>query len=160
MMGERRFPTVMLMQFLEGAERSVDCLAYHGQLIGGVIRKKSPVPGSAQVIENNPGLMRQVGELVRLLGLNGMFNVQFRDSGTRQYLLEINTRLSGRSFYATLAGFNIPYLAAELFSGRKAADELIFEIKTGGRIGNVSTGVPMGSALGQASAWLGQRESA
>lgn len=148
--GTRQFPTLLLMQFLEGAERSVDCLAQNGQLIGGVIRRKSPVAGAAQVIEDNPGLMAQVKALTQHLQLNGMFNVQFRDSGGVHYLLEINTRLSGRSYYATLAGFNIPFLAAQLFSGQKTADELEFQIQTGLRIGNVNSPVILSDAPGPA----------
>lgn len=146
----RQFPTLLLMQFLEGAERSVDCLAQNGNLIGGVIRRKSPVAGAAQVIEDNPALMAQVRALTTHLKLNGMFNVQFRDSGGTHYLLEINTRLSGRSYYATLAGFNIPYLAAQLFSGQKTAAELEFHIQTGLRIGNVNSPVILETTPGPA----------
>lgn len=146
--GKRRFPQLLLMEFLEGSERSVDCLAQHGTLIGGVIRRKSPFTGAAQVIEDNPELMAQVAALTKHLGLNGMFNVQFRDSGGVPYLLEINTRLSGRSYYATLAGFNIPFLAAQLFSGQKAADELSFTIQHGLRIGNVNSPVILAGTPG------------
>jgi biotin carboxylase len=140
-MGSERFPSLLLMQFLEGAERSVDCLAYEGRLIGGVIRRKSPRVGAAQVIEDNPKLLEQVAQLTELLKLNGMFNVQFRDTGRHHYLLEINARLSGRSYYATLAGFNLPQLAAQLFSGQKSPDELTFEIRTGQVVANVSNAV-------------------
>lgn len=140
-MGHGHFAPMLVMQYLEGAERSVDCLAVAGRLVGGVVRRKSPVTGSAQFIENNPSLMQQVEALVRELGLNGMFNVQFKDCGGKAYLLEINPRMSGRSYYATVAGFNLPYLASQLFAGHKRIDELEFDIRTGFRVGNVTSAV-------------------
>lgn len=136
----RSFKTMMLMQFLEGYERSVDCVAYHGEFIGGVIRKKisSTMP---QVIEDNPDIIEQVKWLTKKLKLNGMFNVQFKELDGVPYLLEINTRLSGRSFYATLAGLNLPYVASLVFSGLKRYDEISFELKKNMLISAVTTGV-------------------
>lgn len=136
----KKIHQMILMQFLEGSERSVDCVAVNGVLVDGVIRKKNPgnVP---QLIEENPQLMEQVKWLVKKLKLNGMFNVQFRDSQGKHYLLEINPRLSGRSFYATVAGFNIPYVASLLFSGKKQINELVYEKKTNFYINAVNSPV-------------------
>lgn len=133
--------SMMVMQFLEGEERSVDCLAYQGKLIGGVVRRKLLDKYAGQVIEDNPVLMRQVAELTSELGLNGMFNVQFKDSDGVHFLLEINPRLSGGSFYATAAGLNIPYLAAQVFTGAVSPDDVHFELKAGVQLG--STSVPV-----------------
>jgi predicted ATP-grasp superfamily ATP-dependent carboligase len=105
------------------------------------VRRKSNSGVAAQVIEDHPDIMNQVRALTRLLKLNGMFNVQFKDSCGKPFLLEINTRLSGRSYYATLAGLNLPFLAAELFSGQKTVAELDFTQETGFGIGNVSSGI-------------------
>lgn len=131
---------IILMQYLEGLERSVDCVAVNGVLVGGVIRKKI-ANGAPQLIEDNPELMKQVAWIVKKLRLNGMFNVQFKDSQKKHYLLEINTRLSGRSFYATLAGFNIPYIAAALFSDIKNIDEIKPVLISGKRVANITLGV-------------------
>lgn len=124
----KKFHQMILMQFLEGAERSVDCLAFHGQLIGGTIRKKNS-GGLPQVIEKSDDLMEQVKWIVKTLKLNGMFNVQFKDVQGVPYLLEINPRLSGRSFYSTVAGFNIPFVASQVFSGIKKPDEIQYNVK-------------------------------
>lgn len=129
MIDNRSFKEMMLMQFLEGYERSVDCVAYHGEFIGGVIRKK--ISGNLpQIIEDNPALIEQVKFLTKKLKLNGMYNIQFRDSGGEHYLLEINPRLSGRSFYATLAGLNLPYIASLVFTGLKKPEEITYELKS------------------------------
>lgn len=137
---KRSFKKMMLMQFLEGNERSVDCVAYNGEFIGGVIRKK--VSGNLpQIIEDNPALIEQAKWLTKKLKLNGMFNIQFRDSGGEHYLLEINPRLSGRSFYATLAGLNIPYIASLVFTGLKKPEEISYELKSGILISAVTQGI-------------------
>jgi predicted ATP-grasp superfamily ATP-dependent carboligase len=140
MTNKKSFKTMMLMQFLEGYERSVDCVAYHGEFIGGVIRKK--ISGNLpQVIEDNPALIEQVKFLTKKLKLNGMYNIQFRDSGGEHYLLEINPRLSGRSFYATLAGLNLPYIASLVFTGLKKPEEITYELKSNILISAVTQGV-------------------
>ena len=142
----RAFKKMMLMQFLEGSERSVDCVAYNGEFIGGVIRKKiaSNLP---QVIEENPELIEQVKWLTKKLKLNGMYNVQFKDCNGEHFLLEINPRLSGRSFYATLAGLNIPYIASLVFSGIKKPEEISFELKKDILISAVTKGVIVKNSL-------------
>lgn len=139
---ETSFPEPFLvMQYLEGDERSVDCLAQEGRLIAAVIRRKSAKAGRAQVIETNPALLETCSAMVAKLGLNGLFNIQFKDSGGVHYLLEVNPRMSGRSYYATVAGVNLPYLAAQLFSGLRTADELSFSVASEMAIGNVTSPV-------------------
>lgn len=136
---------MLVMQYLDGDERSVDCLAINGVLVAGVVRRKSSSGVAPQVIENNPAVMAQVRALVGYLKLNGLFNVQFRDHKGSPYLLEINTRLSGRSYYATAAGVNLPYLAAQVFSGLAGADQLQSPpVQEGLLLGNVSHAVPLG----------------
>ena len=138
---------LIVMRYLEGDERSVDCLAYKGRLVNCAIRHKSEVKGSAQVIESDENITNQVKALTRELDLNGMYNVQFKDMDGVPYLLEINPRLAGRSYYATMAGFNIPYLAAEIFSDPLAdiADATAWRSR-GLRVGNVEQGVVLSAA--------------
>lgn len=129
---------MLLMEFLAGDERSVDCIARNGELIAGVVRCKSANSMSAQVIENRPDLLEQVAKLAKVLKLNGLFNVQFRDNEGVPYLLEINTRLSGRSYYASVAGVNLPYMAAEIFARKVDPAEFAVEPVYGLRISNIN----------------------
>lgn len=124
----KKFKEMILMQFLEGTERSVDCVAFHGSLVGGTIRKKN-AGGLPQSIEKNDSLMSQVEWIVEKLNLNGMFNIQFKDSDGEHYLLEINPRLSGRSYYSTIAGFNIPLVASLLFSGINTPKDITYTVR-------------------------------
>ena len=149
---------MMLMQYLEGDERSVDCVAEQGKLIASVIRRKSASSGAPQVIEDNPQVMAQVHALVKHLRLNGLFNIQFKDHAGTPYLLEINTRLSGRAYYATVAGCNLPFLAAERFARNVPCHELNFAIEHGLRIGNINGPVVLTSPEGPSAP--GVRESA
>lgn len=139
---------MLVMELLEGDERSVDCFAVAGQLVTGVVRRKSASGVAPQVIEDNPAVMAQVRALTRHLKLNGLFNIQFKDHDGLPYLLEINTRLSGRSYYATVAGANLPYLAAQVFSGQTAFDDLtVTPLKTGLLLGNASHAVQLGFGM-------------
>lgn len=143
----RRSPgsELLVMEVLEGDERSVDCLAVDGRLVAAVTRRKSASGVAPQVIEDNPVVMAQVRALTGHLKLNGLFNVQFKDHRGLPYLLEINTRLSGRSYYATAAGANLPHLAALAFSGTVPVDELkAGPLKTGLLLGNASHAVHLG----------------
>lgn len=107
---------MLLMQYLDGVERSVDCIAYYGQLLGAVSRVKI-TNFNTQLIEENPKIYSYIEILTKSLKLNGMFNIQFKDYDDEHHCLEINPRLSGKSYYATQAGLNQPYIAACLFSG-------------------------------------------
>ncbi|MES0337260.1 MAG: ATP-grasp domain-containing protein [Candidatus Magnetobacterium sp. LHC-1] len=118
------FKELLVMQYLEGAERSVDCLADNGSLIRLVIRLKSRDLGYIQWIEDNPEIEDTVRRLTRALGLNGIYNVQFKDGGNTSYLLEVNTRMSGGIIYSTLSGLNIPYWALRLFGGLCSASDI------------------------------------
>lgn len=132
---------IILMEYLDGFERSVDCVAVNGEFIGGTIRKKF-TSSKPQLMECNPDVLDQAKWLTKALNLNGMFNIQFREHQGKNYLLEINTRLSGRSFYATLVGFNIPYIAACAFSGKPIPE---FTIECDKYIANISSGVVLPS---------------
>ncbi|MCC5612920.1 ATP-grasp domain-containing protein [Nostoc sp. CHAB 5834] len=131
-------PSFLMMQYLDGDERSVDCLAASGELLAAVTRRKSTSAISGQVIEKNPALEEQVRGLVKYLGLNGLFNVQFKDHKGVPFLLEINSRMAGRSFYATVAGVNLPYLACLHFIENKDVQSLATQAQVGLNIGNVS----------------------
>lgn len=128
---------IILMEYLPGTERSIDCVAVEGKLINGVIRVKCK-DSSYQIIEQNVKLMKQVEWLCSNLKLNGMFNIQFRDNFYGQhYLLEINPRLAGGSATATKVGFNIPYITACLFLNKPYSN--LININYGARVYSLPT---------------------
>jgi hypothetical protein len=111
------FADLLVMPYLPGAERSVDCLADHGRLLRCIIRRKTPGATTKQLIEKHEGIEELAGRITRKLKLNAIFNIQFRDAGETPYLLEINPRMSGGAPYAAKSGLVLPYWAIRLALG-------------------------------------------
>jgi len=111
-----RFRTQLVMQHLPGIERSVDCLASHGRLLTGIVRRKNP--DGTQFLEANEAVLAHVRTLVAHFKLSGLFNVQFKDDteGTAR-LLEINPRMAGGISYSFHSGVVLPYWAIRLALG-------------------------------------------
>lgn len=105
------FRTMLLMEYLDGHEYSVDCLADNGRLICAIPRKKSMLIGHGQTIDVRDDIQACAAELAAQYNLNGIFNAQFREGRNGLRLLEINARMSGGIGMACLAGANLPYLA-------------------------------------------------
>jgi carbamoylphosphate synthase large subunit len=111
----------MVMEYLPGPERSVDCLADHGHLIGSIIRRKEP---GIQFIEQHQLIEEIVHELTRRFQLNGIFNVQFADARGKPHLLEINPRMSGGLPISYKAGVNLLLWAIRLSLGTCHAEDV------------------------------------
>ncbi len=110
------FRTMLLMEFLEGHEYSVDCVGDQGRLVTAVARRKLPQAGSGQLIDMRPEIIEATAKLAADYGLNGIFNVQFREAAGKPRLLEINPRMSGGIGMACAAGPNLPWIALKGFA--------------------------------------------
>lgn len=110
------FKTMLLMEFLDGPEYSVDCVGDHGRLAAAVVRRKLAHSGSGQLIDMRQDILDATARLCADYQLNGVFNAQFREGGGRVRLLEINPRMSGGIGMACLAGPNLPYIALRGFA--------------------------------------------
>ncbi len=107
----RRCASQMVLEYLPGHEFSVDCIGDAGQLITGVVRKKS-LTTSTQLLDCAPELLAHAGQLIARFGLSGLVNIQFKeDQHGEPKLLEINPRASGGVAMSCLSGINLPYLA-------------------------------------------------
>lgn len=126
------FPELLVMEYLDGSEFSVDVLADAGEVIALVCRRK-PMngrvrlsgtshtlrveEGQSQVLAREPEIEDMVRRLARHFNLGGLFNVQFRcraERPERPCLLEINGRMSGGLPYVALSGLNLPLLAIRI----------------------------------------------
>ena len=114
------WPEYLLMHTLPGDERSVDCAALNGELLGCVVRRKT---SQDQIIEVRPDLVDVARAMARRYHLSGLFNFQTRDdrAGTA-HLLEINTRASGGIRNALASGVNLPGLLLDAVSGVQRPD--------------------------------------
>jgi carbamoylphosphate synthase large subunit len=121
---QERFADLMVMQHLPGPERSIDCLAQHGQLLRCIVRRKSSADGFQQRIEKNDRAVEIARRITAHLGLHALFNIQLRDKGGVPYLLEINPRMSGGLPAAFSCGLALPYWAIRLALGTATVDEI------------------------------------
>lgn len=119
------FPELLVMEYLDGSEFSVDVLARAGAVLAMVCRRK-PMhgrvrlsgtsrtllvdEGQSQLLAPEPEIERMVRRLTEHFHLGGLFNVQFRTRAElpeRPCLLEINGRMSGGLPYIRLSGLNL-----------------------------------------------------
>ncbi len=111
----------LLLEYLPGAERSIDCLAWQGELVTAVVRRKaSPAPW--QLVEDHPESLELARQLCRQFQLNGVINIQTRerlgpDGRMQPVLLEINPRMSGGVGMSS-AAYNLPLAAVRLALGQ------------------------------------------
>ncbi len=114
---QEEFSPLLVMEFLDGDEWSVDCVADKGQLWAAIQRRKAMsekgVP--SQYIDNNADIAAMCHRLTQHLTLSGQFNIQFREGKNGIKLLEINARPSGGMAMACLSGVNLPYMALKGF---------------------------------------------
>jgi hypothetical protein len=115
-----KLPKMLLMHTLEGAERSIDCVAWRGELASCVVRRKG---GEGQLIEDRPDLVEAAEKLTKHYQLSGIFNFQTKDHKQQPNLLEINARASGGLRYSMAAGVNFPEIAARLALGDLLAQD-------------------------------------
>lgn len=110
------FDDLMVMPYLEGDEVSVDCLRTGSGTIA-IPRIKSPV--RHEIVVYNEEIIRTTANVLTKVNIKYPCNVQFRYSGGKLYLLEINTRMSGGLQMSCLAsGVNIPNIALNKLLGK------------------------------------------
>ncbi|MBF0225850.1 MAG: ATP-grasp domain-containing protein [Desulfobacterales bacterium] len=111
------FRDMMLMEYLDGTEYSIDCLAKDGNLICATVRKKPFLSGRAQILVKNEQLIETAKFLTQKFQLNYIFNIQMRGEENSPKLLEINSRMAGGLYFSTFSGINYTYWAIKLAMG-------------------------------------------
>lgn len=135
-----RFDNLVLMEYLPGHEWSVDCAASNGTLWCAVQRKKPLIAGYAQLIDNHPEIAGMVARLTKHFALNGLFNIQFKESIQGPKILEINARPSGGIGMAFLSGANLAKIALQGFQNQHPPAELeALSIAYGQKVAEINT---------------------
>lgn len=99
----------VIMEYMPKVVYSVDCLAWHGQVVAHVIREKV-TPGLGHVVAENEFIQRQVEILAKDFGLSGIFNAKFLvDCHGRLKLLSATPGIVGGLGLSILAGVNLPW---------------------------------------------------
>lgn len=123
---------LLVMEYLDGPEWSLDCVCEAGSIIAGVARRKR---GRVQELEVDGPIFTLARSAVDLFGLSGLVNVQFRaadTAGEDQRLLEINPRMSGGVARSRFAGVNLPWRNLALLLGLDNAAEV--DVPVGGAL--------------------------
>ncbi len=112
---------MMLMAYLPGTERSVDILAHKGRLVSAVSRIKA---GNHQILEVEGASINVAAFLTKRYDLDGVFNLQTKEMDGVQFLLEINSRMSGGLVYACMSGIAFPYWNLMLTAGLASPEDV------------------------------------
>jgi len=109
--------------WLPGDEYSVDVLGDEGELLGGVVRKRSAAIGglaTEAVTVDEPDVLDAAEVVLRELSLSYVNNIQFRrDAAGQPRLMEINPRIPGTICLTVESGLDLPLAACCLAMGER-----------------------------------------
>lgn len=112
------FPDLMVLEYLDGYEYSIDCLAdADGTLLTAIPRKKGN--GRIREIEYKEELIEIAVRMAGQYKIPYVFNIQVKYKEGVPKLLEINPRMSGGLHISCLADINFPYYAIKLLLGHQ-----------------------------------------
>ncbi|MDI2586779.1 ATP-grasp domain-containing protein [Psychrobacillus sp. NEAU-3TGS] len=115
---QEHFPDLMVLEYLDGYEYSIDCLAEaDGTLLTAIPRKKGN--GRIREIEYNKELIEIAEKMAAQYKIPYVFNIQVRYKDGIPKLLEINPRMSGGLHISCLSDINFPYYAIKLLLGEQ-----------------------------------------
>ncbi len=116
-LSQRKFPELLVCEYLPGAEYSVDCIANRGEVLLAVPRKRVKMLGGISVqgiIEDHTAIRAYCHQVIQALGLHGNIGIQVKESREGIYkILEINPRVQGTIVASLGAGVNLPLLAVK-----------------------------------------------
>lgn len=114
---QESFPDIMVLEYLEGREYSIDCVASKENLFAAIPRMKGD--GRVRELVESRELIQLAEKFHQVFRLPYVFNIQIKYSHGVPKLLEINPRMSGGMHASCLSGINIPYLAIKILLGEE-----------------------------------------
>ncbi|MGD6830730.1 ATP-grasp domain-containing protein [Sutcliffiella halmapala] len=125
---EKKIPPLMVLEYLDGTEYSIDCLADQDNLYAIIPRKKAG--GRIRELENNRELIKIAKDIHKKFRIPFIFNIQVKYANGVPKLLEVNPRMSGGLHFSCLSGVNFPYLAIKLLLNEEiSVSEPFYDIK-------------------------------
>ena len=112
-LSEDTMPEMMVMEYLPGAEYTVDLLADHGKVLYNCCRKSTNMENSIMldgIVVDNKSVLDLCETITEKLGLDGNigFDVRERGDGTPM-IMECNPRITAGIPAFAAAGVNLPY---------------------------------------------------
>ena len=118
-----RFPELLVMEYLEGKEYTVDLLAWKGKSLVTIPRERVVTKEGISTVaklEKNKEIIEYAETITEKLGFDYCINMQFRySSDGYPKLIEVQPRFAGTTIACIGAGANLPYLALKLALGEK-----------------------------------------
>jgi biotin carboxylase len=115
---QEKFPDLMVLEFLEGREYSIDCVSSSEKLLAAIPRMKGD--GRVRELVEQAELIKLAHDFHQEFKLPYVFNIQVKyNNDSVPKLLEINPRMSGGMHFSCLSGINIPYLAIQILLGEE-----------------------------------------
>ena len=114
---QKTFPDLMVLEFLEGREYSIDCVSSQDELYAAIPRMKGD--GRVRELVESLELIQLAHRFHQEYKLPYVFNIQVKYNNDVPKLLEINPRMSGGMHVSCLSGIILPYLAIKILLGEK-----------------------------------------
>lgn len=117
------FPELLVMEYLPGAEYSVDLLADQGRVLIACCRKSLRMENSimleAEIVEN-PSALALCTKVCEELKLDGNIGFDLRErSDGMPIIMECNPRITAGIPFFSMAGVNLPYLCVKKLLGEE-----------------------------------------
>lgn len=114
-------PEMMAMEYLPGAEGSIDLIADHGKILYMAYRESNinlaSIPQEA-TLSYNEKAYRIAEEVIKALSLDGNADLDFKnDADGNPVLMEINPRIAATMQIFKVGGLNLPYLRVKQLLG-------------------------------------------
>ncbi|WML39420.1 ATP-grasp domain-containing protein [Neobacillus sp. OS1-2] len=114
---QETFPDLMVLEYLEGREYSIDCVSSEDELFAAIPRMKGD--GRVRELVESLELIQLAHRFHQEYKLPYIFNIQVKYNNGVPKLLEINPRMSGGMHVSCLSGINLPYLAIKILLGEE-----------------------------------------
>jgi carbamoyl-phosphate synthase large subunit len=122
----KQFPKLLVMEYLQGDEYTVDIFMKDGKALSIIPRRRIQTTGGITtegIVENNKQIIALSKKIIEKLGLNYSVGIQLKyDIEGKPKVLEVNPRLQGTSVISFAAGVNLPYLTILQSQGKKLPD--------------------------------------
>jgi carbamoyl-phosphate synthase large subunit len=127
--GDSHLPDMLVMEYLPGAEYTVDALLENGEALVLLPRKRVAMNNGisvAGIFENHQEIIDYSKKIFMALKLDGPNGLQVKANEEGKYrILEINPRLQGSTTTAMGMGINLPLMSVLKASGEDISSHLI-----------------------------------
>lgn len=113
--GNKKFPKIILMEYLKGKDYSVYLFCNKGKILFNVVMQRTGlIPGMSTggVVKNDTEIKLYLEKIAKIFNFNGIINIQLiKTFNNGPMLYEINTRISATTVITMALGINYPFLS-------------------------------------------------